>query len=65
MERVVQTVTIEGPARARLKLDLPIRQLGKFDRLAGSFDQAGSNWHLVWWPQRDSNPCFSLERATS
>ena len=19
----------------------------------------------VWWPQRDSNPCFSLERAVS
>jgi len=18
-----------------------------------------------WWPQRDSNPCFSLERAVS
>lgn len=28
MEAVVQLVTVEGPARARLKLDLPIRPLG-------------------------------------
>src|SRR5713101_5683436 len=20
---------------------------------------------FIWWPQRDSNPCFSLERAVS
>src|SRR5262245_51565698 len=22
-------------------------------------------YHGRWWPQRDSNPCFSLERAVS
>ena len=49
VEAIVQTVTVEGPARARLRLDLPIRQLGGFDR-------AGSRWHLVWWPQRDKTP---------
>ena len=45
----MQAVTVEGPARARLKLDLPIRQVGKFDL-------PGSKWHLVWWPQRDETP---------
>ncbi len=34
---------------SRLRLDLPIRQVGTFDR-------QGSNWHLVWWPQRDETP---------
>lgn len=38
-----------GPARARLKLDLPIRPLGEFDR-------SGANWRLIWWPQRDETP---------
>jgi hypothetical protein len=32
LEAVVQTVTVEGPAQARLRLDLPVRPLGKFDR---------------------------------
>lgn len=45
----MQAVTIEGSARARLKLDLPIRQLGKFDRQS-------SNWHVVRWSQRDGTP---------
>lgn len=29
VEAVVQAVTVEGPARARLRLDLPIRQVGR------------------------------------
>lgn len=32
LEAVVQTVTVEGPTRARLRLDMPLRPLGKFDR---------------------------------
>jgi hypothetical protein len=31
---------------------------------ANSFDNGGVV-HKVWRPQRDSNPCFGLERATS
>ncbi len=58
VEAMVQAVTVERPTRARLRLDLSIRLLGKFYR-------QGSSWRFVWWPQRDSNPCFSLERATS
>jgi hypothetical protein len=58
LEAVVQEVTVEGPARARLRLDLPIRPLEKFDR-------AGPKWCLVWRPQRDSNPCRHLERVES
>lgn len=42
MEAVVQAVTVEGRARARVRLDLPIRQLGKFDREVGKVDRAGS-----------------------
>jgi hypothetical protein len=49
LEAVVQTVTVEGPARARLRLDLPIRPLGRFDRV-------GSKWCPVWRPQRDEDP---------
>jgi hypothetical protein len=49
LEAIVQTVTVEGPARARLRLDLPVRPLGKFDR-------AGSKWCPVWRPQRGENP---------
>jgi hypothetical protein len=49
VEMVVQAVTVEGPTRARLKIDLPIRPLGKFD-------QQGSKWCLIWRPQRDEDP---------
>lgn len=52
LEAVVQAVTVEGPARARLRLDLPIRPLGKLDR-------QGSKRCPVWRPQRDSNLCVA------
>src|SRR5688500_11849600 len=32
---------------------------------SGKRSSAASGSEGVWWPQRDSNPCFSLERATS
>ena len=32
-----------------MRLDLPIRPLGKFDR-------AGSKYRVVWRPQRDEDP---------
>lgn len=41
LAELVQAVTVEGPARARLRLDLPIRPLGRFDRTA-------SKWCPVW-----------------
>src|SRR5205823_8118596 len=27
--------------------------------------KANTSAGITWWPQRDSNPCFSLERAVS
>ena len=30
-----------------------------------TFTGSGTISAVVWWPQRDSNPCFSLERAVS
>ena len=44
LEAVVQVVTVEGPAHVRLKLDLPVRPLGKLDR-------QGSKWCPVWRPK--------------
>ena len=43
LEAVVQAVTVEAPACARLRLDLPIRPLGRFDR-------SGSKWCPIWRP---------------
>lgn len=65
VEAVVRAVTVEGPARARVRFSLPIEPLGRFDRGLESDPVGGSKYRVVWWPQRDSNPCFSLERATS
>ncbi len=65
VEAVVRAVTVEGPARARVRFSLPTEPLRRFDRGLESDPGGGSKYRVVWWPQRDSNPCFSLERATS
>jgi hypothetical protein len=52
IEAVVQTVTVEGPARARVRFSLPTEPLGRFDQSL----EGGSKYRVVWWPQRDENP---------
>ena len=39
---------------------LPTGEAAEVTAVAGRENLAGK-----WWPQRDSNPCFSLERAAS
>ncbi len=65
LEVVVQTVTVEGPARTRVRFSLPTAPLGRFDRPLGGGPEGGSKYRIVWRPQRDSNPCCHLERVES
>ncbi len=65
MEAVVQTVTVEGPARARVRFSLPTAPLARFDQSLDGDLEAGSKYRVRWRPQRDSNPCCHLERVES
>jgi hypothetical protein len=56
VEAVVQAVTVEGPARARVRFTLPTEPLGRFNRGFEGDPANGSNYGQVWWPQRDANP---------
>jgi hypothetical protein len=53
----------------RLVFKLEDRAGGRFYTFSGEGTItpviAGTALQHVWWPQRDSNPCFSLERAGS
>ena len=65
IEAVVLAVTVEGPARARVSFRLPTAPLGCFDRPLDGGPEGGSKYRVVWRPQRDSNPCYHLERVGS
>jgi hypothetical protein len=55
VEAVVQAVTVEGPARARVRFSLPTEPLGRFDRPLDGDLEGGSKYQVVWRPQPDSN----------
>jgi hypothetical protein len=48
VEAVVQAVTVEGPARARVRFSLPTAPLGSFDRLFGDDPEGGSKYRVIW-----------------
>jgi hypothetical protein len=48
IEAVVETVTVEGPARARVRFSLPIEPLGRFDRSLGDGSGSGSKYGVIW-----------------
>ena len=52
VEAVVRAVTVEGPARARVRFSLPTEPLGRFDQSL----EGGSKYRVRWWPQRDETP---------
>jgi hypothetical protein len=56
VEAVMRAVTVEGPARARVRFSLPTEPLGRFDRAIGNDSRSSSKYRLVWRPQRDVTP---------